>query len=182
MHAEEIYPPYALKWNIFSSSKAYLQINGDGLDWRTSGYFSSIVSAWNCSYVLCQSTSFTYSKVDMTTVTTTWWNSNCSVFESIATAVTRITDTNNNVITSSSAAASSTKKIKYAMIAFSPNGQNYPSSPEEIRATMVHEIGHALCLGHVAYSSLNDSIMKQGYYNYETPRAYDHLVLSNKYS
>lgn len=52
--------------------------------------------------------------------------------------------------------------------------------------TMVHELGHVLCLGHSDgdYYPLSDdvdSIMKRGSLGYKTPQSHDITDLSNKY-
>lgn len=113
----------------------------------------------------------------MATANTTSWEEYVSdIYFTVG--ITRIRDTNGTFVTASNV-ASSTKNISYAMILFSPYNSVYLGAAET-RKVMVHEIGHALCLGHVTSSVA--SIMKQGYNGYEIVQNYDYLILEYKYS
>lgn len=93
--------------------------------------------------------------------------------------------TDGYTLNSVNSALASSKRIKYAGISFSPYEHRYHNTTE-MRRTMVHEIGHALGLGHPNddfYPTSADSVMRQGYSGetYYIPRTHDLNDLSNKY-
>jgi len=94
-------------------------------------------------------------------------------------------DTNGLYIESLADAQNSTGVIVYSQIYMSPYPENFEKSSHQEK-TMVHELGHVLCLGHPDndYYPIADgvqSIMRWGYHGYKVPKEHDCIDLANKY-
>ena len=188
--------PVTLRWSVLSNGKCYIKINGDKIN--SSGNFSVYNQQYNnCKYAWSNSISslitiveednFTTSNVDVATATESYWDSmfDTDNYYSIS-AFTRLSDTNNNAVTNLTSAINSTGNIDYAAIFMSPFVAGFGGDNTYIKRIIVHEIGHALTLGHpnTIYYPVNDaSVMRQDddEATYYTPRTHDINDIMAKY-
>lgn len=178
-----------LKWGNLQSGLPYLTVNGDYLSADYSSFFNSAVQAWPTasSRVKATTASFSTSKVDMCTPTEEYWEERFGwLYASSVCGITDIKDSAGTYIDSLSAAENSSGTITYAQIYMNPDIDVFEKNDTFKEKTMVHELGHVLCLGHSDgdYYPLSDdvdSIMKRGSLGYKTPQSHDITDLSNKY-
>lgn len=183
--------PIVLKWNDVTNRTAKLKMNGDKLHGGYVSLYTSIRSVWPnaSSRVSVTQTSFSSSNVDLATATeAAWedrWGNNCREYLGIC----DISSTDGYQLTNAANAKSSSKRIRYAGILYTPYESDYADTTNKKR-TMVHEIGHALGLGHPnvyagsggSFFSSDPSVMRSsGYETYFTPQTHDKTDLNNKY-
>lgn len=171
-------------------------MNGDYLSSDYSSYYVTASNAWPnaSSKVSVVRTSFSSSKVDLATATETYWDNRWGyLYAHNYLGVCDMWSTDGKALTDPSSAEASSGRIGYASILFTPYIGDYDWSlfdsnvrPNHIKATMVHEIGHSLGLGHpntYYYVTSAASIMRTGtgYEGYYTPQAHDINDLSSKY-
>lgn len=176
-----------LKWGNLQNGVPYLTINGDYLSSDYSSFLSSVIQAWPSASSKVEATaeSFLDSKVDFCTPTTEYW---VNRFEDRAYTVAGVTDFKDSTgmyIDTAAEAECSSRSIVYAQIFMNPYSFIFPNDTDKEK-TMVHELGHVLCLGHpdYIYDVLPDnvtSIMRRGSLGYKTPQSHDITDLSNKY-
>lgn len=178
----------SLRWSNLQNGLPYLQINGDYLNEEYDPFFNDAAQAWGTESddVLTTTSSFSISTVDMATTTETYWINRWGSYyaESIA-GVTDIKDSTGDFIDTISAAQNSSGNIVYAQIFLSPYTNEFDDEIH-MEKTMVHELGHVLCLGHpdADYYPLAQnvtSIMRRGSLGYNTPQDHDCTDLSNMY-
>jgi hypothetical protein len=176
-----------LRWtHFYSSSLLLLKTSDDYLNGPLADNYSPMRVCWNGSYspVLTQDVPFANSTVDYCTPTTTWWDNNN--YGSIW-AMTYLYDTNNDLVMSYNQALASTGSIHYAAIYVNPYPARLPSSSTTQTKILVHEAGHALCLGHpdrIYYQYLDPSIpsvMRQGALGFCDPQDHEETDLENMY-
>ncbi len=175
-----------LKWNDVVNRTARLKTNDDLLDSNYSSHYSVIRAAWpNASArVSVTDTDFSSSNVDLSTATSDYWSNRWGYIYSLGIlGVCDMTSTDNYELNSLANAKASSGLIKYAGILFTPNS-SYENTTHR-RKTMVHEIGHALGLGHPNtdyYVTNAASVMRKGTVEtYYTPQTHDVNDLNSKY-
>lgn len=175
-----------LRWNDVTNRTAKLKLNDDLLDSNYSSHYSVIRGAWpNASTrVSAVDSDFSISNVDLATASSDYWSDRWGIlYSSAVLGVCDMTSTDDIQINSLSAAKNCSGLIRYAGILFTPNS-SYDNNTHR-RNTMVHEIGHALGLGHPNtnyYVTNAASVMRQGTVeNYYTPQTHDINDLNSKY-
>ncbi|MEK3796297.1 zinc-dependent metalloprotease family protein [Paenibacillus sp. FSL R7-0204] len=180
---------YPIKWDNLSNGKANLKINGDNLSTEYTSAYSTASFLWSTysKKVTTSQASFGASTLDIASATKAYWDQRFGV---IGTGILGITDSKSTdgYIINSSNVQNSSRKVRYAQIFMTPYTSMYSSSDKNNHkiATITHEIGHALGLGHpneYYYPTNAESIMRTGgsYEGYYTPRAHDINDLTNKY-
>lgn len=176
-----------LKWGNLQNELPYLTINGDYLNSDYDPFYNSVVQAWStASYkVTAVAESFSTSKVDFCTPTTEYWEDRFGFYASYYAGITDIKDSYGTFISSVSEAENSSGIITYAQIYLNPDINLFENNTH-IEKTMVHELGHVLCLGHpdAEYDPISSdvaSIMRRGSLGYKIPQSHDITDLYNKY-
>lgn len=186
--AHEIYydgnTPIVLKWANLSNGKAYMKMNGDKLKYPFSNYYSVAKSAWPNASARVQvvQSAFNSSTIDLVSPTQEAWK--IIVGEdnyADAQGYCQRFSTDGVKINSTSAAKNSSRRISSAAVYVTPFYGNNETYNKKI---LVHEIGHALGLGHPhdgPYATSVKSVMNQGSLGFYTPQAHDINDLIPKY-
>ncbi|MBP3323811.1 MAG: hypothetical protein J6M16_06430 [Clostridia bacterium] len=188
--------PIVLRWTNTYSGKPFLQVNGDGLagcsyeEYNYSNEYNAVWSAWNscAGLVVVERASLSNSSVDFVVPSYSTWRSlvgNNREFDVHARTILKATD---RLIYSSSDASASSKNIIYATIYMNPYIQQAYQfdglDTLDIRHVIVHEMGHALTLGHSnagPYASSVASVMQEETFAYIYPQSHDISDIQAKY-
>lgn len=160
-------------------------MNGDLLHSDYYAYYSTIRVAWpNASArVSITNTEFSKANVSLATPTVDYWSGRWGSKAYSVLGVCDASSTDGLQLNSWRNAKASSGLINYAGILMTPY-LNFQNSTH-MRLSMVHEIGHALGLGHPNtdyYVTTAASVMRQGTVEtYYVPQTHDKNDLSNKY-
>ena len=164
--------PYPLRWSIVKNGKLYLAIYNLGLPTFYSRCFSSAVTAWEnvCSSKIDTLAVSNYSSANivMLQLSKSAWKEKVGNDNLLAYCECLTTD--GVFINNLQDAKKSSRKIKFAKIYLTPHTQKFDNSnpTQEIKCIMVHELGHALGLGHAP--DIEPSIMRTPPYSPELNR------------
>lgn len=172
-----------IRWYDVTNRVAHLKINGNYLNDYYTQYYSSIRSAWpnHSARVSVTETAFGASNVDLATATEQAWINRYEDSYMNVWGHCRSVTTNGYDLETLENAQASSKRINYSAILYTPYIGTY-GSETHLKKTMVHEIGHALGLGHPDGNYSYTSVMYQGPINtYWLPQTHDINDLNNKY-
>ena len=176
--AHEMYPEAPLRWSVKTGGKCYLRIHNNNLKapYTSSSNFTVGAVTWGNS---CPNeiksiveTSVSAYNVNVVCPGNSTWVSLTGGLSGTALGCTIPLTTDNRSIKNGTDAKASSRKIKYATVYLTPHTENFKSNTH-IKATMVHELGHALGLGHCDITGVKSIMYSNGQTSWYLPAAHD---------
>ena len=141
--------PLVLKWAFVTNRTANLKINGDSLTSEYAKYYDDVRKAWpNASArVSVTHVDFNSSNVDIATASKAAWDERWKEYATEIRGICDMTSTDGYELKTPADVLQSSRQIRYAGILYTPYTSEFQNETY-MKKTMVHEIGHALGLGH----------------------------------
>lgn len=178
---------YPVRWSIMKNDKVYWQIYNLGLPTFYSRNFSTAVYAWKiaCPYQVHSAITTNYSSANIVILqpSASSWEAIAGDYPNLGGYCECLT-TDGVFLNDVQDAKNSSRKIKFAKIYLTPH-TNLISNDTEAKAIMVHELGHALGLGHAP--DIEPSIMRTPPYSPTlgrtsySPQSHDKTDVANFY-
>lgn len=176
---------YPVRWSVMSNGKVNWKIYNLDLGTPYSSYFNTASYAWKnaCPNEISASTTSYYSSANIVILSPSkdQWK---ALFEELAPVLLGYCEnrTSDGVFLNTlEDVKRSNKKISFAKIYLTPNTNLFSNQTNHVKSVMVHELGHALGLGHPGSTSI-ESIMQQnaptGWY---TPKQHDKQDVASWY-
>jgi len=191
--AHEVLPNH--RWAVMSKVgtifRCNLSIDGGALDSNWSLVFTDARNNWNNNSNSRVSCTVGQASNSTENIYLSTWKLSASQWDATygasTIAITLTRASRSSTVVCADSYPNCATRIKYAAIhfttrsIFSVNGTSYSLTKADRTKTMVHEIGHALCLGHP--SSTTTSIMRQGVMlGITTPQDHDRNDLAVYYN
>lgn len=178
--------PIPIKWAFVTNRTANLKINGDSLTSEYAEFYYEVRNAWSnaSGRVSVTHVDFDSANIDIATASENTWDDRFGFWANETYGICDMTSTDGYKLNTPANALQSSRQIRYAGILYTPYTSDFKDETH-MKKSMVHEIGHALGLGHPNTGpdiTSVASVMNQGSnVTYFTPQTHDINDLNNKY-